>query len=46
MVNKGKGGAQGSVTVWHSSYEDYKRKLQAEFRNSGLVSSGTVKGIK
>jgi ATPase subunit of ABC transporter with duplicated ATPase domains len=46
VVNKGVGGQPGSVTVWHSSYEAYKGKLQAEFVEAGLVTNGTVKGVR
>mmetsp|Transcript_21575 Transcript_21575/g.65489 ORF Transcript_21575/g.65489 Transcript_21575/m.65489 type:complete len:837 (-) Transcript_21575:364-2874(-) len=46
VVNKGVDGEPGSVSVWHSSYEDYKTRLQEEFLQSGIVSSGTVKGLK
>ena len=45
VVNKGVGGQPGSVDVWHSSYEEYKEKLQNEFVNAGLVTNGTVKGL-
>ena len=45
VVNKGVGGKPGSVSVWHSSYEEYKSKLQDEFVNAGLVTNGTVKGL-
>ena len=40
------GGEPGSVTVWHGSYEQYKEKLQDEFVSAGLVTNGTVKGVK
>ena len=46
VVNKGVGGEPGSVTVWHGSYEQYKEKLQDEFVSAGLVTNGTVKGVK
>ena len=45
-VKKGVNGEPGSVTVWHSSYEAYKTKLQDEFVNAGLVSNGTVAGVR
>ena len=40
VVNKGANGEPGSVAVWHSSYEDYKERLQQEFVSAGLVSGG------
>ena len=43
---QGVNGEPGTVTVWHGSYEEYKEKLQNEFATSGLVSNGTVKGVK
>ena len=46
VVNKGVNGEPGTVQVWHSSYEEYKEKLQNEFATSGLVANGTVKGVK
>ena len=46
VVNKGSDGAPGTVKVWHSSYEEYKERLQKEFATSGLVTNGTVKGVK
>ena len=46
VVNKGVNGKPGSVEVWHASYEEYKEKLQNEFVNAGLVTNGTVKGVK
>ena len=46
VVNKGEGGKPGTVTVWQNSYEAYKEKLQDEFVAAGLVTNGTVKGIK
>jgi len=45
VVNKGANGEPGSVAVWHSSYEDYKERLQQEFVSAGLVSGGTVRGV-
>jgi ATPase subunit of ABC transporter with duplicated ATPase domains len=45
VVNKGVGGEPGTVSVWQSSYEAYKEKLQNEFVNAGLVTNGTVKGL-
>ena len=36
VVNRGKGGEPGTVTVWHDSYIAYKEKLESEFLNSGL----------
>ena len=45
VVNKGVDGQPGTVSVWHSSYEAYKEKLQEEFVNAGLVTNGTVKGL-
>ena len=46
VVDKGVGGRPGSVFVWQGSYEAYKEKLQNEFVTSGLVSNGTVKGVR
>jgi ATP-binding cassette subfamily F protein 2 len=46
VVNKGVNGEPGSVSVWQGSYETYKEKLRDEFASSGLLASGTVKGIK
>ena len=46
VVDKGRDGKPGSVTVWHDSYERYKERLQNEFVTSGLVTNGTVKGIR
>ena len=46
VVNKGVNGEPGSVSVWQGSYEMYKEKLRDEFASSGLLASGTVKGIK
>ena len=46
VVNKGVKGQPGTVTVWQGSYEAYKEKLQDEFVSAGLVTNGTVKGIK
>jgi len=45
VVDRGKNGEPGTVTVWHSSYEEYKEKLQKEFVDAGLVTNGTVKGV-
>tara|TARA_B100000513_G_scaffold71704_2_gene28805 strand:+ start:11334 stop:13796 length:2463 start_codon:yes stop_codon:yes gene_type:complete len=45
VVNKGKNGEPGTVTVWHGSYGEYRNKLEQEFLNSGLVAQGTVKGV-
>ena len=45
VVNRGKGGKPGSVDVWHSSFEEYKAKLENEYK-SKMVSNNTVKGMK
>ena len=33
------------VSVWHSSFEEYKQKLETEYL-SKMVSNNTVKGLK
>ena len=45
VVNRGEGGKPGSVSVWHSSFEEYKAKLEKEYK-SKMVSNNTVKGLK
>ena len=43
VVDRGVGGRPGSVHVWHSSYEEYKERLQSEFAAS--ISNNMVKGV-
>ena len=45
VVNRGERGKPGTVSVWHSSFEEYKEKLEAEYK-SKMVSNNTVKGLK
>ena len=43
VVNRGEGGKPGTVSVWHSSFEQYKEALEEEYR-SKMVSNGVVRG--